>query len=480
MAAFWTLAILLILVFAAIPVAAVLGMLSLSLDQLYFSGGLKNALGEFVWDKSKEFILVAVPMFILLGEIMLRAGIAQRMYNAVIQWLSWLPGGLMHANIGSCAIFAASSGSSVATAATVGTVAIPEIEKRGYNERLFLGTLAAGGTLGILIPPSINLIIYGLITETSVPELYLAGILPGLLLSGIFMAFIIACCLWRPKWGGEPVHTSWAERIQVLPDLLPPILLFVVVVGSIYAGIATPTEAASVGVVFAIVLAAWHRTGGVRFWAFLAGFIALEAIVVSVDILPADYRIFVATAIMLAAIGFGVANGALPAKMFVEAFQGTMRSTAMIMLIILAAVFLNFVLGFMGVTKAIIDFIAALGLTPTETLLIIVGFYLILGMFMETLSMMLTTVPIVFPIVAGLGYDPVWFGILVTVLMEAALITPPIGVNLYVVHGVRDGQGKFNDVAIGSIPFVIAMIALVFILMAVPDLALYLPTLVYR
>jgi len=480
MAAFWTLLILLILVFAAIPVAAVLGMLSLTLDQVYFDGGLKNALGEFVWDKSKEFILVAVPMFILLGEIMLRAGIAQRMYNAVMQWLSWLPGGLMHANIGSCAIFAASSGSSVATAATVGTVAIPEIEKRGYNERLFLGSLAAGGTLGILIPPSINLIIYGLITETSVPELYLAGILPGLLLSGIFMVFIIVVCLLRPSYGGTPVETSWRERFRALPDLLPPILLFVVVVGSIYAGIATPTEAASVGVVFAIALAAWHRTGGLKFWAFIVGFVAIELAIVTLPAIPDDLRIAAATVVLLAAIGLGVVRGALPAAMFREAFQGTMRATAMIMLIILAAVFLNFVLGFMGVTKSIIDFIAAMGLTPTETLLIIVLFYLILGMFMETLSMMLTTVPIVFPIVSGLGYDPVWFGILVTVLMEAALITPPIGVNLYVVHGVRNGAGKFNDVAIGSIPFVLAMIALVFILMAVPDLALYLPTLVYR
>ena len=174
----WIVIILLVLVFASVPVAAVLGILSLSLDQMYMDGRLALAIGEFTWDKSKEFILVAIPMFILLGEIMLRAGIAQRMYNAVIQWLSWLPGGLMHANIGSCAIFAASSGSSVATAATVGTVAYPEMGKHNYHERLFLGSLAAGGTLGILIPPSINLIIYGLITDTSVPELYLAGIIP--------------------------------------------------------------------------------------------------------------------------------------------------------------------------------------------------------------------------------------------------------------------------------------------------------------
>ena len=426
----WIIIILLVLVFAAVPVAAALGILSLSLDQLYMNGRLSRAIGEFTWDKSKEYILVAIPMFILLGEIMLRAGIAKRMYEAMVAWLSWLPGGLMHANIGSCAIFAASSGSSVATAATVGTVAYPEIEKRGYNERLFLGSLAAGGTLGILIPPSISLIIYGLITDTSVPELYLAGIFPGLILSLLFIGAIVFACITRKQWGGEPVRTSWRTRFRVLPDLIPPILLFAVVVGSIYAGVATPTEAASLGVVFALGLAAWKRTLGLR--------------------------------------------------MLREAFEGTMRTTAMIMLIILAAVFLNFILGFIGVTKGLLDFITSLGLTPMQTMLLLVVFYIILGMFMETLSMLLTTVPIVFPIVVHMGFDPVWFGIMITVLMEAALITPPIGVNLYVVHGVRARGGPFNDVAYGALPFVLMMILMVGILMIFPDLALWLPTLVYR
>lgn len=426
----WIVLILLVLVVASVPVAAVLGVLSFSLDEIFMSGRLKGAIGEFVWDKSKEFVLVAIPMFILLGEIILRAGIAQRMYNAVVQWLSWLPGGLMHANIGSCAIFAATSGSSVATAATVGTVAIPEMEKRNYNERLFLGSLAAGGTLGILIPPSINLIIYGLITDTSVPELYLAGIFPGAMLAGLFMLIIVISCLFKRSWDGEKVPTSWAERIRTLPDLIPPILLFAVVVGSIYAGIATPTEAASVGVVFALILAGWRRM--------------------------------------------------LSWKMLKEAFEGTMRTTAMIMLIILAAIFLNFVLGFMGVTQSILDAIEALGLTPTQTMIILIIFYLILGMFMETLSMLLTTVPIVFPIAVKMGFDPVWFGILVTVLMEAALITPPIGVNLYVVQGVRTNGGPFNDVAYGALPFVLMMLVLITLLMVFPAIALHLPTLVYR
>lgn len=418
-------AILLALVISAVPVAAVLGILSLSLDEIFMRGRRSLMMGDFVWEQSIEYILVAIPMFILLGEIMLRSGIAVRMYNAVVQWISWLPGGLLHANIGSSAIFAASSGSSVATAATIGTVAYPEIEKRSYNESLFLGSIAAGGTLGILIPPSINLIIYGLLTDSSVPELYLAGIFPGLMLAGLFMAVVVVACLRNPEWGGEEVETSWAERIRVLPDLLPPILLFAAVVGSIYAGVATPTEAASIGVVFALFIAAWNR--------------------------------------------------ALNVKMLLEAFEGTMKSTATIMLIILAAVFLNFVIGFMGITQAILGAIKAMGLTPMQTMLVIVAFYLVLGMFMETLSMMLTTIPVVFPIVIHMGFDPIWFGIMITVLMETALITPPIGINLYVVHGIRERGGNFNDVSIGAIPFVIAMLIMIGILLAFPGIATWLP-----
>ena len=424
---------LLILVLAAVPVAAVLGILSFVLDHISMGGSLTPALAEIYWDKSKEFILVAVPMFILLGEIMLRAGIAQRMYGAVIQWISWLPGGLMHANIGSCTIFAASSGSSVATAATVGTVAYPEIEARGYNERLFLGSLAAGGTIGILVPPSINLIIYGLLTDTSVPELYLAGIIPGIVLSSLFMLAIFVACIYRPAWGGTKVETTWAQRIKCLPDLLPPILLFMAVVGSIYGGIATPTEAASIGVCMAVLIAAYFKT--------------------------------------------------LNWEMMKAAFDGTMRTTAMIMLIVFAAIFLNFVLGFMGITQAMLNFIRDMGLTPVQTVLLIIVFYLFLGMFMETLSMMLTTVPIVFPIIMALGvpeFSDVWFGILITLLMEAALITPPIGVNLYVIQGIRLRGGEFNDVAIGAIPFLIAMLGMILLLVAFPNIATWLPTLVYH
>ena len=420
--------ILVALVAFAVPIAASLGWLGLTLQYLESPMPLHRALGDMVWQTGTDFLLVAIPMFVLLGEILLRAGITERMYEGIVKWLGWLPGGLMHSNVGSSALFAATSGSSVATAATIGTVAIPQIEKRGYNEPLFLGTIAAGGTLGILIPPSINLILYGLLTDTSVPELYLAGFMPGFLLALLFMVTVVVLCALRPAWGGDPVRAGWSERFRALPALIPPIGIFLVVVGSIYAGIATPTEAASLGVV--------------------------------------------------AAMGLAAANGTLTLSMLRQAAEGTIRTTSMIMLIILAAVFLNFVLSVIGLTQALADFVTGLGLTPFQTLLMIVAILVFLGCFMETLSMLLITAPLITPIVVKLGYDPVWFGILLMVLLESALITPPIGINLYVVQGVR-GRGEMLDVMKGAAPFVITMFAMIALLLMFPGIALWLPSLVY-
>ena len=419
-------AFLLLIAFLAIglPVAAALGILGLSLAEIYSSMPLSLSMGEVAWTSMNSFILVTVPLFILLGEILLRAGIADRMYTSVAKWLSWLPGGLMHSNIGACALFAATSGSSAATAATIGTVALPEVGKRGYNEPIFLGTLAAGGTLGILIPPSINMIVYGVLTDTSIPRLYLAGIIPGVVLAGLFMATILIGCLLVPRWGGETVSASWRQRLAGLGDLLPPIAIFVVVVGSIYTGLATPTESAALGVIAALVLAAFHRR--------------------------------------------------LTFAMLKLAVEGTMRTTAMIMLIVMAAFFLNFVLATIGLTAKITDIVIGSGLSPLQTIILVVVFYIVLGCFMETLSMMITTVPIITQIVVAAGYDPVWFGVLVMLLIETALITPPVGVNLFVVQGIR-GRGSLNDIMIGVAPFVLTMFAMIAILVAFPGLALWLP-----
>lgn len=421
--------ILLILIFMSIPVASVLGILTLWLDQAYTAGRMSLTFGGFIWDASTQFILISVPLFILLGEIVLRAGLAEKMYVAVAKWLSWLPGGLMHANIGSSAIFAATSGSSVATAATIGTVAYPEIEKRGYKESLFLGSIAAGGTLGILIPPSVILIVYGVLTQTSIPELYLAGILPGILLFILFSAVIVVACLINPSYSGKKESSTWSERMRVLLDLVRPFLLFLGVVGSIYASIATPTEAASFGVVFALGLAWWEKK--------------------------------------------------LTVRMLLLCFENTVKTTAMIMLIIFAAMILNVVIGYMGVIQSATAFIQTLGLSPLETLVILVVFYLLLGMFMETFSMMLTTIGLVFPLMMSLGYDAVWFGILLTILMEIALITPPIGVNLFVVQGIRSKGGAFNEVCIGALPFVAMMLLLIVLITIFPEIVVWLPNKFY-
>ncbi|KAF1024109.1 MAG: C4-dicarboxylate TRAP transporter large permease protein DctM [Paracidovorax wautersii] len=417
--------LLLALIGISIPVGAALGLLGLVLDPLYSMLPLSSAMGEIAWSTNNEFLLVAIPLFILLGEVLLRAGFAERMYSAMSLWLSWLPGGLMHANIGASTLFSATSGSSVATAATVATVAVPQVHKYGYKESLFLGSIAAGGTLGILIPPSINLVIYGVLTNTSVPKLYLAGVIPGLLMALAFMLTILVACLLKPSWGGKKIHGTWSERLASLVHLIPPMLIFGLVVGSIYAGLATPTEAAALGVLGAFALAAWY---GRLSWAMLR-----------------------------------------------EVVENAMKSTAMIMLIILGASFLNFVMSATGLTDSFTGAIRNLGLSPGWMLLIVIVFYLVLGCFMETLSMMITTIHIVAPIMIALGYDPVWLGILIIILVEAALITPPVGLNLFVVHSVRK-SGSMNAVIVGALPFVLAMFCMIAVLVAVPSIALWLPS----
>ena len=416
--------LLLALLGLSIPVGAALGVLGLILDPLYSMLPLTQAMGEVSWSTSNEFLMVAIPLFILLGEILLRSGMAESMYGAMSLWLSWLPGGLMHANIGASALFAATSGSSVATAATVGTVAIPQIKKQGYNPSLFLGSIAADGTLSILIPPSINLVIYGVLTNTSVPKLYLAGIVPGLALAGLFMLAIVIACLLRPQWGGQRIQASWGARVRSLAQLVPPIGIFLLVVGSIYAGVATPTEAAALGVVGALCLALFQ--------------------------------------------------GRLNWTMLRDALEGTMKSSAMIMLIVIGAAFLNFIMAAIGLTNALIDTISGLGVSPTVMLLILVLFYLVLGCFMETLAMMITTIPIVAPIMFALGFDPVWLGIVIIILVECALITPPVGLNLFVVQSLRT-SGSMNDVIAGAFPFVIMMLDMIALLAIAPDIALWVP-----
>ena len=396
---------------------------------VYFGPEVVTAFGPKLWSVMNDFLLTTIPLFVLLGELLLRAGITRNMYASLSDWLTRLPGGLLHTNIGACALFSAVSGSSVATAATIGTVALDEFKRRAYHEPLVLGTIAAGATLGILIPPSVNLIIYGALTNTSIGQLFAAGIIPGLLLTALFMAIIAVAALLRPALAErETVRAPRAERLGRLKFLLPPLGIFVIVMGAIYGGWATPTEAAALGVVLAFALA----------WA----------------------------------------NGALSFAMLHDAFIATIRTSAMLLFIITAAFFLNFIVGLLGVPQALSGVITDLGLTATEMILILVLFYLVMGCFLETLSMMVGTIPVVMPVVLHLGIDPVWFGIFLVIMMELALITPPVGMNLYVVQGVR-GRGELADVYRGILPFVSVMLLMVAIITVWPGLVMIMPELLY-
>ena len=416
-----SLAVLLIVLGSSIAVAAGMAMVGLILNQAYSPMPLSRMMGELAWSTTSNFILTAIPFYIMFGEILLRSGIAERMYNALVQWLSWLPGGLMHSNIGSCALFGSVSGSSVATAATIGVVAMGEIDKHKYNEPLFLGTLAAGGTLGILIPPSINMIIYGVMTDTSVPKLYLAGFLPGFILTVLFSLTVLVACVWKPQWGGNRIETNWEMRIKLLPDLLPPLVLLLIVIGAIFFGVATATEAAAVGIVGALAITAWR--------------------------------------------------GRLSWRMLRDVCEGTVRTTAMVVAILVGAFFLNVIIQTIGLTQQLSKLIAAYQMTPLQVLMAVIVLYLVLGTFMEELSMMISTIPITTPLMVQAGYDPVWYGILLVLLIQTAMISPPFGINLFVIHGIR-GRGTLSDVEKGSAPFVIALLAMIAMICVWPDIVM--------
>jgi C4-dicarboxylate transporter, DctM subunit len=408
----------------SIPVGIVLFLLGFGIDAFFTPFPLIRGLGNMVWSTSNNATLIAIPFFVMLGEILVRSGIAARTYAALDRWVSWLPGGLVHANIATSTLFSATSGSSVATAATVATVAMPQADKLGYDPRLFAGAIAAGGTLGIMIPPSINLIVYGFLTQTSIPQLFLAGIIPGLLLALGFMAITALICTLRPDLGGQRRVFPLPEMLRALLQLGPIFILFALIVGSIYKGWATPTEAAAVGVAGALAIAALF--------------------------------------------------GSLTVSMLAHAFLGTIKITSMIMLVVIGASFLNFALASAGLGRELQAFMQGLGLTPLGTILVVVAIYIVLGFFIETLSLMVVTIPIIVPLVLAQGYDPVWFGILMILLIEMALITPPVGLNLYVVQGARR-SGTMSEVMVGAIPFVLVMLVMAIALIAAPQLALFLP-----
>ncbi|ORE96181.1 TRAP transporter large permease [Acuticoccus yangtzensis] len=410
------------------PVAVIMVVTGVIGGVLIFGWPLVMSMGPVSWGVLNENILTAVPLFILLGELLLRSGLADKMYTALAVWFVRLPGGLLHTNIGASAMFAATSGSSVATAATIGTVSLPNLTKRGYSPSRSLGSLAAGGTLGILIPPSVNLLIYGSMAEVSIGQLFIAGIVPGVLLTLCFMAYIAIHSIISPDPAERDARETLLpikERLKLAVHLIPPMMIFLVVMGSIYLGIATPTESAALAVVAALIFIAF--------------------------------------------------SGRLTFALLDVSFRQSAKTTGMILLIVVAAFMLNVTLALGGAAQAMTTWVASFGLSATSLLLVLIVFYLVLGMFMDVLSMQVLTIPIALPVITAAGIDPVWFGIFVVLMCELGMITPPVGMNLYVVQGVRTDRGPFGDVVKGAIPYAVIMILFTIFLIMVPEVVLWLP-----
>ncbi len=412
-------------------VASSLGLLGVSLMSVFGDRPLWDLLGLVAWNTNTSFILVAIPLFLLMGELLLRSGESDRLYRTLAHWLSFIPGGLLHTNIAACATFSAVSGSSVATAATIGSVALPAFRARGYDERLVLGSLAAGGALGNLIPPGIAFIVYGVLMEVSIGRLYIAGIVPGILVSLLFMTLILVIALIWPRLAPREPAASWRVMLLGLLHMLPTAVLIFLVLGTLYLGVATPTESAAFGVTGAFGLALLAR------------------------------RVNRAT---LKAV-----------------FLSSARSTAMVMLILTGAFILNSTFAILGIPSAISQAVAAMKLTPTTTLVMLVVLYLVLGTFMDGFSMMVTTIPVILPVLKAQNIDLVWFGVIAVMLTEAALISPPEGLNLYVIQGFRQpsetgGKRTIMDVYVGVTPFFVIMMLGIALVVAFPQIAVWLPT----
>ena len=411
--------------FLGLHVAVAMFLIALLGAALYLGPPLVAAFGTQLWGAMEDYVLLSIPLYILLGEILVRSGSTDRLYRSLADWLNILPGGLLHTNIGASAVFSAVSGSSVATAATISTVALPSFRKRRYDTRLVLGSIAAGASLGNLIPPGIALIVYGAMTNTSVGQLYAAAVVPGIVMTVLFMGTIILIALVKPDLVRQKeVADPLRERLKRLVDLMPPLVIFGIIMGSIYTGWATVTESAALAVVVALPIAALY--------------------------------------------------GRLSIRMLHECFIATANLTAMSLLILAVAFYLNFVMGLLGVTPALGTFATSIGASPLELMIVLAVFYLVLGIFFETLPMLVGTVPVVFPVIVAAGIDPVWFGVFIVLMCEISLISPPVGMTLYVIQAVRR-EGTIAEVFQGTIPFFIAMVVMTALLIGFPEMALWLP-----
>ena len=423
------LVIMLGLMFIGFHVATTMLVVGLIGALMHFGMPAINAIGEQLWAAGEDYLLLSIPLYILLGEILMRGGATDKIYQSLSDWLNRLPGGLLHTNIGASALFSAVSGSSVATAATISTVALPAFKNRQYDQRMVLGTIAAGASLGNLIPPGIAFIIYGSMTNTSAARLYMAGIVPGAIITLLFLLTILAICVWKPSVAGtREVDIPLADKLRNSVHLLGPLLVFGVVMGGIYTGWATVTESAALGVIVCLPVAAAYRK--------------------------------------------------LSVAMLHECFRSTMRLTAMTALILVAALYLNFVLSMLVVPQALASLIRSVHVSPIVLLWLLAVMYLVLGIALETMPMLVGTLPVVFPITQAAGIDPVFFGVFMVLMCELSLLSPPIGMTLYVIQGVR-GEGSINDVFQGTLPFVVAMVVMTAILIHNPWIATFLPNLMF-
>lgn len=383
-----------------------------------------SLLAERSWSGVNTFTLTAVPMFVLMGALLWRSGVTTDMFDSLVRWFGRVPGGLAHASVGAATVFAAVSGSSLATAATLGSVACPEMIRRGYSTRLTYGVAAAGATLGVLIPPSIPLIIYGTAVGAPVNLLFIAGIIPGLLLAACFMGGVLAWSTLVPGAAPRGDGYSWGAKLAALAGMLPFLSVILVVLGSLYAGIATPSEAAGVGAAFAFVLCALRRK--------------------------------------------------VNAAMLVETAMDTVKVTSFLLIIVVGAAVLSWVFDYLRLPRTLVEMVKSAEVAAWVVMVVITLLYIGLGMFIDSISMMLMTLPVVFPIVKALGLDPIWFGIYLVLMIEIGLITPPVGIVLFVLRGMGGGVA-LKEIVLGVLPFVAIMLAFVALLYVVPSIATWLP-----
>lgn len=424
----WTIFVVLVLFIilgSGVWIALALGAVGFVAMKILSVAPAGASLSTSLWQSLNGWDLIALPMFIWMGEILFRTKLAEDLFEGLAPWMQRLPGRLLHVNVLGCAIFAAVSGSSAATCATIGRISLPELKKRGYDDKMAIGTLAGSGTLGLLIPPSIIMIVYGAATDQSIARLFIAGVVPGIVLALLFMGFVAGWALLNDdKMPKAEALISWRERIGSMRRLVPVVLLITGVIGSIYGGLASATEAAVVGVFLSLVLSWWQ--------------------------------------------------GQMSRETFVEALLAGTVTSCMIAAILAGAAFLTTAMGFTGIPRALAEWITTLGLSQWQLLFALTIFFIILGCFLDGISMVVLTTSVIMPLVTAAGFDLIWFGIYIVLVVEMAQITPPVGFNLFVLQGMT-GRSIF---AIGgyAFPLFLLMCVAVALLAVFPQLALWLPS----